>query len=168
MRHGLQLAGIILLWLVGRNIGLSRIAVHCVLTWPIGIFTVFHWQSPCTALTTGICQPLGMCRGTVEESNNQRPIWWRYAVLCESTVNSLQARRRIISVICYHGKGSMFLNMTLDSKTVPMLGPASRHAITLPWGTWKRLSVAFVKWLEFPSFTCAHNALHYTQNTEDF
>ena len=42
IRHGLQLAGITLLWLVGLNIDWDFAPLHYGLTWPVGIPTVFH------------------------------------------------------------------------------------------------------------------------------
>ena len=70
--HWTVLVGITLLWLVGLNIDWDYLLppLHYGLMWTVGIPTVFehHWQSPCTALTAGLC------KGTVKESNGLREV----------------------------------------------------------------------------------------------
>ena len=70
--QGLQLAGITILWLVGLNIDWGCLVPHCImgsrnqLEFPP--FSRPQGQSLCTALTTGKCLSLGLCKGTVKES----------------------------------------------------------------------------------------------------
>ena len=69
MRHGFQLAGITLLWLVGLNIDWDCLVPHCIMgsrdQWEFPLFGGPQWQSLCTALTV----PLVLCKGTVKESS---------------------------------------------------------------------------------------------------
>ena len=53
------------------SLGLPSVALHYEITWPVGIPIVFQtqWQSLCTALTAGICLPLGLRKGTVKVSS---------------------------------------------------------------------------------------------------
>ena len=52
------------------RLGLPSAPLHYGLTWPVGFPPFFkpQWQSLCTALTTGKCLSLGLCKGTVKES----------------------------------------------------------------------------------------------------
>ena len=74
MRHGLKLAGILLLWLVGLNIYCDCLVPHCIVgsgeQWEFPPFLKPQWQYLCTALTTGNCLSLGLCKGAVKESNH--------------------------------------------------------------------------------------------------
>ena len=47
---------------------LPRVALHWAHVTEFSPFLKGHWQSPCTAVTAGICLPLGLCQGTVKES----------------------------------------------------------------------------------------------------
>ena len=72
MRHGPQLAGITLLWLVGLKIDWDCLVPHCIMgshdQWEFQLLFRPQWQSLCTALTAG-CLPLELCKGTVKESS---------------------------------------------------------------------------------------------------
>ena len=74
MRHGLQLAGITLLWLVGLKLDLDCPVPHCLMgsrdQWEFQQFFRPQWQSLCTVLTAGNCLPLGPCKATVKESKS--------------------------------------------------------------------------------------------------
>ena len=82
-RHGLQLAGIILWWLVGLNIAWNCQVLHCIMgscdQWGFPPFFRPQWQSLCTALTAGKCLPLGLHKGTVKECTmvSMVPMTWR-------------------------------------------------------------------------------------------
>ena len=71
LRHGLQLAGITFLWFVVLNIDyrLLRVPIHCGLTWPMEISTVFQspFTVPCAALTAGKCLSLKLCKENVKQ-----------------------------------------------------------------------------------------------------
>ena len=73
MRHGLQLADITLVWLVCLNIDWDCLVPYCIMDswdqWEFPPFFKPQWQSLCTALPAGKCLPLGLCKGTVKESN---------------------------------------------------------------------------------------------------
>ena len=64
MRHGLQLAGITLLWLVDLNIDWDRLVSHCIMDsrdlWEFPPFFRFQLQSLCTTLTAGKCCARGL------------------------------------------------------------------------------------------------------------
>ena len=71
MRHGLQLAGIRLLWLVGLKIDWDCPVPHCIMG------SCHQWEFPNVFETpvtvplhclNGNCLPLGLCKGTVKES----------------------------------------------------------------------------------------------------
>ena len=47
--------------------------------WEFQLFFRPQWQSLCTALAASNCLPLGLCKGTVKESNYP-PSWARYGV----------------------------------------------------------------------------------------
>ena len=89
MRHGLQVAGITLLWLVGLNIDWDYLLPHCIMgscdQWEFPLFFRHQWQSPCTAPTAGKCLPLGLCKGTVNQSSvtwtNNDPFQWHIYAL---------------------------------------------------------------------------------------
>ena len=74
MRHGFPLAGISLLWLVGLKRDWDCPVPYCIMDscdqWGFQLFFRPQWQSLCTALTAGNCLPLGLCKGTVKESNH--------------------------------------------------------------------------------------------------
>ena len=80
MRHGLQLAGIALLWLVGLKIDWDCPVPHCIMgsrdQWEFQLFFRPQWQSLCNAVTAGNWLPLGLCKGAVKES----PVWWEIGV----------------------------------------------------------------------------------------
>ena len=82
IRHGLQLAGITLLWLVGLNIDQDRLVTRFTMgsrnQWEFPPFFSSPWQSFCTALTAGKWLPLELCEGTVKESNQV----WTSGKLC--------------------------------------------------------------------------------------
>ena len=93
MRHGLQSAGISLLWLVGLNMGLECLMSNCIvgsrdrLEFPL--FFRHHWQSICTALTGRQCLRLGLCKETVKESRPAKTHCWpismnTYAIHCST------------------------------------------------------------------------------------
>ena len=70
---GLQLAGITRLWLVSLNRDRDCLVSHCIMgscdQWEFPPFCRPQWLSFCTATVTGKCLPLGLCKGTVKESN---------------------------------------------------------------------------------------------------
>ena len=72
MRHGLQLAGITLLWLVDLNTNWDSLVPHCILgscdQWEFPPFFRPQWQSFCTVLTADHCLSLRLCKGTVKYS----------------------------------------------------------------------------------------------------
>ena len=51
---------------------------HCIVgsrdRWEFPSFSKGHSQFPCSALTTGKCLPLGLCKGIVKESCPYLPI----------------------------------------------------------------------------------------------
>ena len=57
-----QTRGLWFLWQCGVEWGLIMYFNHCLHAWKMTIS-----QSPCTALSAGICLPLGLCKGTVTE-----------------------------------------------------------------------------------------------------
>ena len=63
-----------LLWLVGINIDWDCLVSHGIMGstdwWKLLLFLMPQWQSLCTALTAGKGLPLGLCKGTVKESNS--------------------------------------------------------------------------------------------------
>ena len=66
MRHGLLLAGITLLWLVGLNIDWDCLVPHCIMG------SRDQWEFPLFQTTVTVplhCRrlPLGLCNGTVKE-----------------------------------------------------------------------------------------------------
>ena len=77
---------------------LSRAAMDygLAVTWLVGIFSVFrsHWQSPCTALTTGKCLPLRLCKVTVKESTKPGCTYWQTST---RQLSSLFQRNRRLS-----------------------------------------------------------------------
>ena len=72
IRHGLQLAGTIPLWLAGLNIGQDCLMSQCTVgsrdQWGFPSSTWGHRQSFCTVLTAGQCLQLRLCKETVKES----------------------------------------------------------------------------------------------------
>ena len=72
-RPGLQLAGITRLWLVSLNRDRDCLVSHCIMgscdQWEFPPFCRPQWLPFCTATVTGKCLPLGLCKGTVKESN---------------------------------------------------------------------------------------------------
>ena len=73
MRHGLQMAGITLLWFSGLNIAWDCLRgkglwVH-VTENNFHFFVRGHWQAPCTAKWQEKCLLLGLCKEVVKESN---------------------------------------------------------------------------------------------------
>ena len=72
MRHGFQLVSTTLLWLDGLNIDWDCPVPHCIMgsrdQWDFWPFSRPQWPSLFPALTAGKCLPLGLCKGTVEES----------------------------------------------------------------------------------------------------
>ena len=78
MRHGLQLARITLLWLVGQNRGCDYLVSWCTVGscdwWEFPSFYNAYWPSSCTALMAGKCLLLGQCKETVKESKNHASI----------------------------------------------------------------------------------------------
>ena len=58
MRHGLWLAAITRLWLLGLNIDWDCLVLHCIMDscdqWEFPPFDRPQWQSLCTALTAGV------------------------------------------------------------------------------------------------------------------
>ena len=86
MRHGLQLSGITVLWLVGLNIDRDCLVPHCIMRscdqWEFPPFFRPQWESLCTTLKASKCLPLRLCKGTVKESTKTRylafsgPISW--------------------------------------------------------------------------------------------
>ena len=73
MRHGLRLAGVTLLWLVGLNIGWDCLVPHCIMgSRDPGEFPTFfgpQWQSFCTALMAGRCLSQGDCERVYRNHN---------------------------------------------------------------------------------------------------
>ena len=72
MRHGLQLAGSTLLWLVSLNTDWDCLVPHCIMglcdRWKFSPFFRPQWPSLCRAQTAGKCLSAGLCKGTVKES----------------------------------------------------------------------------------------------------
>ena len=95
MRHGLQFAGVMLLWLVGLNIDWDCLVPNCIMgshyQWEFPLFFRPQRQSLCTALTAGNCLPLGLCKGTVKESSScdiyLYPLWSDWSFIMGTLIN---------------------------------------------------------------------------------
>ena len=115
MRHGLQLVGITLLWLVCLNIGWDCLVSQCILSsshdwWEFPPFFKAHWQSPCTPLTAGKRLQLGLCKEIMKESKpcQSPPLQTHHqyptdtSLLCQNDITTSFWHTSVIIASCVH------------------------------------------------------------------